>query len=102
MIRLTELLAIFALLIGLMAAGGCRNDVAVDQSPEGAQKSFLAQNQREKLVLELVMLANNVDDTKAIEDAKKYFEDPANRVEIEQCQKEGLPPSAPRKAASEV
>jgi hypothetical protein len=97
--RLTELLAIFTILTGLM---GCRNDVAVDQSPDGAKKSFLAQNQREKLVLELVMLANSVDDTKAIEDAKKYFEDPANRAEIEHCQKEGLPPSAPRKATSKV
>jgi preprotein translocase subunit SecD len=100
--RLSELWAFFAILAGLTAVAGCRNDVASNPSPEAAKKALLAQNQREKLVLELVMLANAVDDKEAIEDAKKYFEDPVNRAEIEYCQKEGLPPSAPRQAGSKV
>jgi len=62
----------------------------------------LAQKQRDKLVLELVILANSTDDKEAIEDARRYFEDAANKAEIEKCQKDGLPPPAPRTPGSAV
>ena len=79
--RLTKFLATFAILTGRFAANGCRNNDAVEQSPQVEKKTGFAQIEREKLAFEVVMLANVVDDKKAIEDAKKYFEEPANRAD---------------------
>lgn len=51
--------------------------------------------------LEFRMLANSVDDAKAIEDAKAYMNDPANKTKLQDLQKEGLPPPGPREPNSE-
>jgi hypothetical protein len=57
---------------------------------------------QEKSGLELMILANSVDDKDAIENARKYFHDEANKADIEKCQKDGVPPAAPREKYSLV
>lgn len=52
--------------------------------------------------LEFGILANAEDDKKAEADAIKYFEDPANKDELEKLQKDGLPPPGPRVANSKT
>ena len=48
--------------------------------------------------LEFLMLANSLDDKKAEEKAKEQIADPANQADLEERQKEGLPPPGPRNA----
>jgi preprotein translocase subunit SecD len=45
--------------------------------------------------LEFRVLANNVDDGKALADVRAFLNDPARRRELENCQNKGLPPPVP-------
>ena len=52
--------------------------------------------------LELLILANRHDEKQAIEDATRLIANPANQAELEKCQKDGVPPPAPRDEAGKL